>query len=157
VFENRGEQKVKNIARPVKVYALRPEAAAHSPPCLVPLARRRPRRSGITAMAAGVLVALLIAVTTWWMWPTTRSSPTLPAIVAAAAPSIPQLAVAPRLSIVVLPFTNLSSDPDQQYFADAITEDVTTDLSQIPGMFVISRNTAFTYKDKPINAKQIGP
>jgi adenylate cyclase len=64
--------------------------------------------------------------------------------------------VAPRLSIVVLPFTNLSNDPEQQYFADGITEDLTTDLSRIAHMFVISRNTAFTYKDKPINAKQIG-
>ena len=62
----------------------------------------------------------------------------------------------PRLSIVVLPFTNLSDDREQQYFADGITEDLTTDLSRIPGMFVISRNTAFTYRDKPIDAKQIG-
>jgi adenylate cyclase len=60
------------------------------------------------------------------------------------------------LSIVVLPFTNLSNDPDQGYFADGVTEDLTTDLSRIAGSFVISRNTAFTYKDKPVNAKQIG-
>ena len=53
---------------------------------------------------------------------------------------------APRLSIVVLPFANLSNDPEQQYFADGITEDLTTDLSRIPNMLVISRNTAFTYK-----------
>jgi TolB-like protein len=64
--------------------------------------------------------------------------------------------IAPRLSIVVLPFNNLSSDPEQQYFADGLTEDLTTDLSRIAGSFVISRNTAFTYKDKPVNAKQIG-
>jgi TolB-like protein/DNA-binding winged helix-turn-helix (wHTH) protein len=63
---------------------------------------------------------------------------------------------APRLSIVVLPFTNLSNDPDQQYFADAVTEDVTTDLSGIAHMFVISRNTAFTYQGKRIDTKQIG-
>jgi TolB-like protein/DNA-binding winged helix-turn-helix (wHTH) protein/Flp pilus assembly protein TadD len=62
----------------------------------------------------------------------------------------------PRLSIVVLPFKNLSNDPGQQYFADGITENLTIDLSRITGIFVISRNTAFTYKDKPINAKQIG-
>jgi hypothetical protein len=55
----------------------------------------------------------------------------------------------PRLSIVVLPFANLSNDPDQQYFADGITEDVTTDLSRIAHSFVISRNTAFTYRNKP--------
>jgi adenylate cyclase len=56
----------------------------------------------------------------------------------------------------VLPFANLSSDPEQQYFADGITEDLTTDLSRIAGMFVISRNTAFTYQNKPVETKQIG-
>jgi TolB-like protein/Tfp pilus assembly protein PilF len=69
---------------------------------------------------------------------------------------ISQPLLTPRLSIVVLPFANLSNDPDQQYFADGITEDVTTDLSRIVGMFVISRNTAFTYRNKPIDTKQIG-
>jgi len=56
----------------------------------------------------------------------------------------------------VLPFANLSNDPEQQYFADGITEDLTTDLSRIRYSFVISRNTAFTYKNKPVDAKQIG-
>jgi TolB-like protein/Tfp pilus assembly protein PilF len=64
--------------------------------------------------------------------------------------------VAPRLSIVVLPFANLSDDRQQQYFADGLSDDLTTDLSRLAGMFVIARNTAFTYKDKPIDAKQIG-
>jgi adenylate cyclase len=64
--------------------------------------------------------------------------------------------VAPRLSIVVLPFANLGDDPKQQHFADGITEDLTTDLSRIAHMLVISRDSAFTYKDKPVNAKQIG-
>jgi len=73
-----------------------------------------------------------------------------------AATSISQPLVAPRLSIVVLPFANLSDDPEQQYFADGITEDLTTDLSRIADMFVISRNTAFSYRNKPINTKQIG-
>jgi TolB-like protein/class 3 adenylate cyclase len=63
---------------------------------------------------------------------------------------------APRLSIVVLPFTNLSGDREQQYFADAVTDDVTIDLSRINDMVVISRNTAFTYKDKPVDTRQIG-
>ncbi len=65
-------------------------------------------------------------------------------------------AAAPRASIVVLPFINLSNDPEQQYFADGVTGDLTTDLSRIPDMLVISRNTAFTYRDKPIDTKQIG-
>jgi TolB-like protein len=63
---------------------------------------------------------------------------------------------APRLSIVVLPFTNLSDDPEQQYFADGITEDLTTDLSRLPHMSVISRNTAFTYRNKRLDTRQIG-
>ena len=62
----------------------------------------------------------------------------------------------PHLSIVVLPFTNLSNDPDEEYFADSITDDLTTDLSRISGSFVIARSTAFTYKGKPVDAKQAG-
>jgi len=64
--------------------------------------------------------------------------------------------VAPRLSIVVLPFANLSDGTSQLYFADGITEDLTTDLSRIPGMLVISRGTAFTYRNKSTDTKQIG-
>src|SRR3984893_5436058 len=71
-----------------------------------------------------------------------------------AAPA--HIVVAPRLSIVVLPFTNLSDDRKQQYFADGVTEDVTTDLSRLAHMFVISCNTAFTYRNKPVDTKQIG-
>ena len=74
----------------------------------------------------------------------------------AGANSAPQSLVAPRLSIVVLPFDNLSENPDQQYFTDGITDDLTTDLSRIPDMSVIARNTAFTYRNKPVDAKQIG-
>jgi adenylate cyclase len=59
------------------------------------------------------------------------------------------------MSIVVLPFTNLSDDPEQQYFADGLVDDLTTDLSRIDGMFVISRNSAFTYKGTAVSAKQI--
>src|SRR5215813_1413390 len=66
------------------------------------------------------------------------------------------LTTAPRLSIVVLPFANLSNDPEQEYFADGITDDLTTDLSRISDSFVIARNTAFTYKGKPVDAKRIG-
>jgi TolB-like protein/Tfp pilus assembly protein PilF len=89
-------------------------------------------------------------------------------ISAAAVASLPQtptraearepasLSTVPSLSIVVLPFVNLSNDPEQEYFADGITEDLTTDLSRISGSFVIARNTAFTYKGKPADVKEIG-
>ena len=63
---------------------------------------------------------------------------------------------AAHLSIVVLPFANLSGDPTQDYFADGVTENLTTELSRIKGSFVIARNTAFTYKGKSIDAKEIG-
>jgi adenylate cyclase len=108
-FEDMGEQSVKNIARPVRVYALRPKGTA-----------------GVSTARASSA--------------TSRSPPI----------------AAPRLSIVVLPFTNLSDDREQQYFADGITEDLTTDLSRLANMFVISRNTAFIYRNKPVDTKQIG-
>jgi len=79
-----------------------------------------------------------------------------PAAPTASDPPSRTPTAAPRLSIVVLPFTNLSNDHEQQYFADGITEDVTTDLSRIQNSFVISRNTAFTYRNKPVDTKQIG-
>jgi len=107
-FEDMGEQEVKNIARPVRVYALRREAIAGLPGPMTP--------------------------------PST---------------SISQPAVPPRMSIVVLPFMNLSDDTEQQYFADGITEDLTTDLSRVPGSFVIARNTAFTYKGQPVDVKKV--
>jgi class 3 adenylate cyclase/TolB-like protein len=157
-FEDRGEQSVKNIARSVRVYSLRPEAIAELPAASEPI-RSPPRRH---AAPLAISAALVTAVIGWWFWPVIKLSPTSPAAVGSAgdkarvASSIVESVAAPRLSIVVLPFTNLSNDPEQQYFADGITEDLTTDLSRIAHAFVISRNTAFTYKDKPINAKQIG-
>jgi len=80
----------------------------------------------------------------------------LPGAGSGPAISIQLPPIAPRLSIVGLPFANLSDDKEQQYFADGITEDLTTDLSRIPDMLVISRNTAFTYRGKPAETKQIG-
>jgi TolB-like protein/DNA-binding winged helix-turn-helix (wHTH) protein len=80
----------------------------------------------------------------------------LPTLSAGEAGDYTIRATAPRLSIVVIPFSNLSDDPEQEYFADGITEDLTTDLSRISGSFVIARNTAFASKGKPVDAKQIG-
>ncbi|MBV8894437.1 MAG: adenylate/guanylate cyclase domain-containing protein [Acidobacteria bacterium] len=108
-FRDLGEQSVKNIARPIRVYKWHP---------------------------AGI------------------ASPAMANVSSSTSTSL-SLA-APRLSIVVLPFTNLSDDREQQYFADGITEDLTTDLSRIAGMFVISRNTAFTYQSKRVDTKQVG-
>ena len=80
----------------------------------------------------------------------------VPAQARPAAPAKPSASTPPRLSIVVLPFANLGGDPEQEYFVDGVTESLTTDLSRISGSFVIARNTAFTYKGKPIDVKQIG-
>ena len=70
--------------------------------------------------------------------------------------STPNPPSAPRLSIVVLPFVNIGGDPEQDYFVDGVTESLTTDLSRISGSFVIARNTAFTFKGKPVDVKQVG-
>ena len=97
-----GEQRLKNIADPVRVYAIPPASAQTSASASVPSAHT------------------------------------------------------PRLSIVVLPFANLGGDNEQDYFVDGITESLTTDLSRIPGAFVIASNTAFTYKGKAVDARQVG-
>jgi adenylate cyclase len=141
-FDDLGDQALKNISRPLRVYRVRTGSATDLPKDEAPEAQgpttlRFARRRLAAVAAAGLLI---LAGGSWWLWP--------------KAPSV--TATAPRLSIVVLPFTNLSGDKEQQYFADGITEDLTTDLSRIPDMFVISRNTAFTYRDKPIDTKQIG-
>jgi TolB-like protein len=73
-----------------------------------------------------------------------------------AAAQLIASSVAPRLSIVVLPFTNIGGDPEQEYFVDGVTESLTTDLSRMSGSFVIGRNTAFTYKGKAMDLKRIG-
>ena len=73
----------------------------------------------------------------------------------APAPA-PEKSAPPRLSIVVLPFANIGGDPEQDYFADGVTESLTTDLSRISGAFVIGRHTAFTYKGKAVDLKQVG-
>jgi DNA-binding winged helix-turn-helix (wHTH) protein len=68
----------------------------------------------------------------------------------------PAISIPPRLSIIVLPFTNLSNDPELEFSADGITDDLTTDLSQIPGSFVIAHNTALTLKGDSVDVKRIG-
>jgi adenylate cyclase len=76
-----------------------------------------------------------------------------PAVVKPPAAAAPAGSIKP--SIVVLPFNNMSGDPEQEYFSDGITEDIITDLSKVSGLFVIARNTAFTYKSKPIKVQEI--
>ena len=87
-------------------------------------------------------------------WPVSTLAASRAAPVAPAPP--PAAAERSRLSIVVLPFANIGGDPDQEYFVDGVTESLTTDLSRMSGMMVIARNTAFTFKGKPINVTQVG-
>jgi adenylate cyclase len=153
-FQDSGEQRVHNIARPVRTFKLGRDAIAALPPLPPPAAAPPPRRrSALVAALAAILI--VIAAGGLWLWarPVPSGSPK-PGI-STAAPGSPA-GTAPRLSIVVLPFNNLSSDPGQEYLADGITEDLTTDLSRIDDSVVISRNTAFTYKGKAIEAKQLG-
>jgi TolB-like protein/class 3 adenylate cyclase/Flp pilus assembly protein TadD len=161
-FEDLGEQSVKNIARPVRAYAMSADAVA-STPLVAASAQPGPARGKRSLqraiMAAGAVAVIGIAIAIWWAW-TKENSPIISVQATATdnPQSPPDLAAtpAPRLSIVVLPFTNLSNDPEQQYFADGITEDLTTDLSRISNSFVIARNTAFAYKGKSVDAKQTG-
>jgi adenylate cyclase len=142
-----GRQNLKNIAEPVRAYLLRQGAPATQKP---PQAATKTR--GVwarwPALAAGLALVLLAAGALAW-----RTGYT-PRFLAASVDD--KLANAPRLSIVVLPFENLGGDPEQQYFADGITDDLTTDLSHVPDSFVIARDTAFTFKGRQVDAKAIG-
>ena len=155
-FDDQGEHQVKNIARSVRVHAMSPAAIAAAEPSDAPagVLAGTGARGWIAAVAAAVVLGGIAAG--WWLWPQQRSQPQTAAQQSGAVARLGPQTNVPRLSIVVLPFENLSHDPEQEYFADAITEDLTTDLSRIAGSFVIARNTAFTYKGQSVNVRQIG-
>jgi adenylate cyclase len=147
-FEDKGERRVKNIDQPIRVYriAYEPEAQPRSAlQRLAVLVRRRlaaavPANARATSLIGAALLAVLAIVGT--MVPTTIwfNHPPPP----------------PRASIVVMPFDNFSADSQQGYVADAITDDVTTDLARLKGVFVIARGTAFTFKGHPVDAREVG-
>jgi TolB-like protein/Tfp pilus assembly protein PilF len=145
-FVDLGEQTVKNIARPVRVFGLAAKAVAALPQITTAAPPPSSRRPAIWMYAAAALVVIAaIGVSVWRV-----------GLAPVPQATRPNPLTAPRFSIAVLPFVNLSNDPEQEYFADGVTENLTTDLSQIPGNFVIARNSAFTYKGKAVDAKQIG-
>jgi len=110
-----------------------------------------PGRAGL--VAAGLAALLGAGGLGWWSW----SAHKVPGQETAAAAQAGNVANSvPGLSLVVLPFANLSNDPEQEFFADGLTDDLTTDLSHLAGSFVIARNTAFTYKGKAVDVKQLG-
>jgi adenylate cyclase len=119
---------------------------------VVAATRRWPAMQAIAI--AGAALTVVLAAALWWAWPSAapRTLVSQPAPVVKTEPPRP----APRLSIVVLPFKNLSNDPEQEYFVDAVTDDLTTDLSRVVNSFVIARTTAFSYRDKAVDVTQLG-
>ena len=148
VFEDLGEQQVKNIAEPVTVHrvVLDEKAAAFITPVVAPAAAAR-RRSRPVAAAAAVVCFLVVAGVLWWRpW----SPDVEPANVGRLAFALPD-----KPSVAVLPFDNLSDDPQQEYFVDGLTDDLITDLSKISGLFVIARNSTFAYKGTAVTIRQV--
>jgi adenylate cyclase len=148
-FTALGEQRVKNIAEPLRAFRIGDAIVRDAGPIGSGVGRRSIRARILAVVAVILVIAGGIA---WWLWPGLPEP--RPPEIASASPIQPFSA--PRLSIVVLPFANLSNDPGQEYFADGVTEDLTTDIARIEGSLVISRNTAFIYKGKPVDARRIG-
>jgi adenylate cyclase len=160
-YEDLGEQTVKNIAKPVRVYRVimepeevrSPKSEVRSPESKGK--SQKPRRVGTAHLSWGVVGVVLIAATIVAVRYLARPplSPQSSALVTQEAPALP---LPDKPSIVVLPFDNMSKDPEQDYFSNGITEVLTADLSRISSLFVIARNTAFTYKGKPRNVQEVG-
>ena len=150
-FEHLGAKEVKNIAEPVTVYrvVLDQKAADLTTPITVPIPT--PKKASPlpwSRIAAGAaLSALAIAGVIWWQF---SSTPVEPASVEAMAFPLPN-----KPSIAVLPFNNMSDDASQEYFTDGMTEDLITDLSKISGLFVIARNSSFSYKGQEVKVRQV--
>ena len=145
-----GPTQLKNIAEPIHVYSAEVGVPAQAKPTkpaelVTPVT---PKRRSTPAPLAVWIAALLLLIggAGWWFLNANR-----PPVAVSKAP-----AEAARLSIVVLPFANLSNDPSQDYFADGVTENLTTELSRLHNSFVIARNTAFTFKGKNLDAREIG-
>ncbi|NIS72187.1 MAG: guanylyl cyclase, partial [Proteobacteria bacterium] len=144
-YEYLGEQAVKNIENPVRVYRvlMEPEAVGKI------IGEKKPQPTRWRWVAVAALVLLIIgaglAYRYYYMAPSVE-----PASVERMAFPLPD-----KPSIAVLPFDNLSGDPEQEYFCDGITEDIITALSKHPNLFVISRRSTFTYKGKPVKVQQV--
>jgi TolB-like protein/Flp pilus assembly protein TadD len=148
-YEYLGEQKVKNIDKPVRAYRVLsfPGAAAHR---VIKAKKAEVRRwRNVFLAIAAILVVGAAAIVTWKFY--LRPAPPIEvASVEKMAFPLPD-----KPSIAVLPFTNMSGDSKQEYFADGMSDDLITDLSKISGLFVIARNSTFTYKGKPVKVKQV--
>ena len=141
-YEYLGEHSVKNIAAPVRVYKVltEPDAAGK-----IIGEKRKTKRW----MAVAVAVVILIGLAGWFLY-IQQAKRIEPASVDKMALALPD-----KPSIAVLPFDNMSDDPDQEYFSDGMTDELIGDLAKIKDILVISRNSAFTYKGKTVKAQQI--
>ena len=144
-YEFLGEQSVKNISKPVRIYkALTdPEAVGK----VIGEQRVAPRRGQRVALAVVTLLLLIVGGLLIWR---TAFPPVQVASVEKMAFPLPD-----KPSIAVLPFDNLSGDPEQEYFSDGLTEEIISSLSRVPKLFVIARNSTFTYKGKPVKVQQV--
>ncbi len=146
-YESLGEHTVKNIKEPVRVYRMRIGPGAAAP--VVRGENARTRRWQKAALAA--VVVLVVAAGAWAIWNFYFRPPAIePASIEKMSYPLPD-----KPSIAVLPFDNLSGVPDQDYLADGITENIITALSYIPEIFVIARNSTFTYKGKAVKAQKV--
>jgi len=144
-YEDLGEQQVKNIARPLHSYRVRRAGAV--PPAPKTAKRRGWSATRIAGSAAVVVLVVAGVALGWWQpWKPVFE----PASVERMAFPLPE-----RPSIAVLPFDNMSGDPEQEYFADGITENIITELSRFPSLFVIARNSTFTYKGRAVKVQQV--
>jgi adenylate cyclase len=144
-YEDRGEQAVKNIARPVHVWRVIPDGT----PAPARLGRKYWRRGVMSLTGLAIAVGTFVLVQHLsFKPPHTLASIPPRAKPALALPSIP--------SIAVLPFTNMSGDPQQEYFSDGISDQLINELSRLSGLFVIARNSSFAYKGKQISEREIG-
>ncbi len=145
-FEDLGERQVKNIPNPVQVFkVLLHSSATGQVAGLAPVSKRSWR----WPVAAGAL-AVVVVTAGVALWQRPWEQRVEPASVANMVFPLPN-----KPSIAVLPFNNFSDDPSQEYFADGMTEDLITDLSKLPGLFVIARNSVFTYKGNPVKVRRV--
>ncbi len=147
-FEELGEVEVKNIARPIRAFRIvLDDKTAELVTPVIQKAATPKRQHWIVAAAVAIVLFLAAGGAIWWQpW----APDVEPASIKRMAFPLPE-----KPSIAVLPFTNVSDDPDQEYFADGMTEDLITNLSKLSGLFVLSRNSTFTYKGKPVKVRQV--
>ncbi len=144
-FADLGPQQVKNIAEPVPTYRVLLDPADVGK--YVAAKRRRPTSWRWAAGAVAAVLLLAAAGLAWWQPWAPDMEPARPEHMAYPLPDKP--------SIAVLPFTNMSDDSSQDYFTDGMTEDLITDLSKVSGLFVIARNSVFTYKGRPVKVREV--